>query len=267
MIDALRLLTDADIRSVAAALRGGRLFAPFTPMAIRRYCLAPAAGQVAELAQRLADEGMRPDHLALLLETVAVLRAEQARSAETVELVWTGPELPGTANRDTAVVVRDLFASAQAYVLVAGYAVYQGREVFRALAARMERQADLRVRMFLDVQRPHLDNSAASEILLRFAHRFREKEWPGKRLPEVFYDPRSLETESDQRSSLHAKCIVIDRRAAFVSSANFTEAGQARNIEVGTLVHSERFAGQLAQHFESLAAAGLLLPLPGFTAG
>lgn len=267
MIDALRSLTDADIRSLAAALRGGRLVAPFTPAAMARYCLPLLAGQVAGVAQRLADEGMRPEHLALLFETVAVLRTERSQSDEALELVWTGPELPGTANRDTAVVVRELFSSARGYVLVAGYAVYQGREVFRALAARLDQQADLRVRMFLDVHRPHLDNSAVSEILLRFAHRFQEKEWPGKRLPEVFYDPRSLETESDKRSSLHAKCIVIDRQVAFVSSANFTEAAQARNIEVGTLVHSERFAAQLAQHFESLAAAGVLLPLPGFTAG
>jgi phosphatidylserine/phosphatidylglycerophosphate/cardiolipin synthase-like enzyme len=119
--------------------------------------------------------------------------------------------------------------------------------------------------MFLDVHRPHLDSSAATEILLRFVHRFREKEWPGKRLPEVYYDPRSLEAELDKRSSLHAKCIVIDRKIAFVSSANFTEAAHARNIEVGTLVHSERFADQVVHHFESLVDAGILLPIPGFT--
>jgi phosphatidylserine/phosphatidylglycerophosphate/cardiolipin synthase-like enzyme len=47
-----------------------------------------------------------------------------------------------------------------------------------------------------------------------------------------------------------------------VTSANFTEAAQTRNIEVGALIRSERFAIRLADHFEALVAAGLLLPVP-----
>jgi phosphatidylserine/phosphatidylglycerophosphate/cardiolipin synthase-like enzyme len=74
----------------------------------------------------------------------------------------------------------------------------------------------------------------------------------------VFYDPRSLARDAAQRSSLHAKCVVIDRRVAFVSSANFTEAAQVRNIEVGALIESSHFAGRLVEHFEGLADAGLL---------
>jgi phosphatidylserine/phosphatidylglycerophosphate/cardiolipin synthase-like enzyme len=55
---------------------------------------------------------------------------------------------------------------------------------------------------------------------------------------------------------------VVDRRVAFVSSANFTEAAQVRNIEVGTLIRSPEFAVKLAQHFEALAEAGMLSPVP-----
>ncbi|MBX9679809.1 MAG: hypothetical protein K2X38_13685 [Gemmataceae bacterium] len=72
--------------------------------------------------------------------------------------------------------------------------------------------------------------------------RFREKDWPCERLPEIYHDPRSLAVEDFKRSSMHAKCIVVDRRIAFVTSTNFTEAAQARNIEVGTLVRGESFA-------------------------
>jgi phosphatidylserine/phosphatidylglycerophosphate/cardiolipin synthase-like enzyme len=61
---------------------------------------------------------------------------------------------------------------------------------------------------------------------------------------------------------LHAKCVVVDKQVAFVSSANFTEAAQVRNIEAGALVRSARFASRLAHHFEALAAAGVLQPLP-----
>jgi phosphatidylserine/phosphatidylglycerophosphate/cardiolipin synthase-like enzyme len=64
--------------------------------------------------------------------------------------------------------------------------------------------------------------------------------------------------EAAKRSCLHAKCVVVDRRVAFVTSANFTEAAQTRNIEVGALIRCERFAARLAVHFETLADAGLL---------
>jgi phosphatidylserine/phosphatidylglycerophosphate/cardiolipin synthase-like enzyme len=165
------------------------------------------------------------------------------------------------ANRDTAVVVRELFRGARSSVLVAGYAVYQGREVFRALAERMAEVSALRVRLFLDVHRQPGDDAPDDVLLTRFAHRFRQSEWPGEAMPEVFYDPRSLAADAVKRSSLHAKCVVVDQETAFVSSANFTEAAQVRNIEVGVLVQSPAFAARLSQQFETLAAVGLLQPL------
>jgi phosphatidylserine/phosphatidylglycerophosphate/cardiolipin synthase-like enzyme len=150
------------------------------------------------------------------------------------------------------------------HVLVAGYAVHQAREVFRGLAERMAEIPGLRVQMFLDVQRRHGDTTKDSEILREFAQRFKNKEWPGgDRVPEVYYDPRALQVNTTKKASLHAKCIVVDRRVAFVSSANFTEAAQVRNIEAGVLIQSSHFASKLARHFVSLAEAGLLKPLPG----
>ena len=83
-----------------------------------------------------------------------------------------------------------------------------------------------------------------------------------KRAPEVFYDPRSLAASETTRSALHAKCIVVDGQKALVTSANFTEAAQERNIELGLLLHSgpvaERIERQLQglierKHFKRLA--------------
>ena len=206
-----------------------------------------------------AAEGMRPDHLAVVAEAVLAARAGRPATDDAVELVWTGPETAGVANRDTAVVVRELFAQAAQSVVVAGFAVYQGREVFRSLAERLAACAGLHARLYLDVHRGHQDTSPDSELLRRFARRFVERDWPtGFPLPEVYFDPRSLATEATKRSSLHAKCVVVDRRVAFVTSANFTEAAQERNIEAGVVVRSPRFAARLADHFGALADAGLL---------
>jgi phosphatidylserine/phosphatidylglycerophosphate/cardiolipin synthase-like enzyme len=116
--------------------------------------------------------------------------------------------------------------------------------------------------MFLDVRRPDCDSSSEAEIVRRFAARFREKDWPGTRMPELYYDPRSTDLDPSRRASLHAKCIVVDETQSFVSSANFTEAAQLRNIEVGLLVRSPALSRQLIQHFETLAAESLLRPIP-----
>jgi phosphatidylserine/phosphatidylglycerophosphate/cardiolipin synthase-like enzyme len=53
----------------------------------------------------------------------------------------------------------------------------------------------------------------------------------------------------------------VDKLEAFVSSANFTEAAQTKNIEVGVLVHSRLLAQELAAHFEMLYSSKLVKPL------
>ena len=197
-----------------------------------------------------------------MLDLIAADRDSRPLPGDIIELVWTGPEAGGVANRDTGVVVRQLFGEAKRTVMISGYRVYQGQVVFRALANHMDRDPNLKVRMYLDVHREAGDSSTESAILVRFAVWFADQVWPGRRLPEVYYDPRSLQVELGQRSSLHAKCVVIDSERSLVSSANFTEAAQLRNIEVGVLIRSRDFAERLAHHFESLAARGLLRPIP-----
>jgi hypothetical protein len=260
-MDALDLLPDADLAALASALRSGRLQPPFTAVSLQRFCPPGHAAPIATRLQTLYEDGMQPRHLALIAETIARTRAGLPRESDVVDLVWTGPETLGVTNRDTGVVVRNLFGEAETDVLVAGFAVYQGRTVFKRLAERMEERPNLRVKLFLDVHRAPADTAPDTEVLQRFADRFRAQEWPGQRLPELYYDPRSLDLEATKRSSLHAKCIVVDRRLAFVTSANFTEAAQLRNIEVGALVQCERFAARLAEHFERLADEGLLTRL------
>jgi uncharacterized delta-60 repeat protein len=131
--------------------------------------------------------------------------------------------------------------------------------VFQALADMMLEHPDLEVKMFLDIQRRPGDTTAESELVRRFATNFRNQEWPEARpVPTVFYDPRSLELSPPSRSCLHAKCVAVDRRLLFVSSANFTEAAQERNLEVGVLIHSPSVAEQLVNHFDTLLSAGVL---------
>lgn len=259
MNEHLLKLHESDLRQLAAALRSGRLAPPFSGMAVQRVVSPLAATEVASDLQQLAGTGFSAVQIALVLEMLLGDRVLRPRAEELIELVTTGPEAAGVTNRDTRIVVRELFANATDSVLVAGYAVYQGQQVFRALADRMQEHPALKVLLLLDVQRHPGDTSATSEIVRRFADRFVHAQWPANRpLPAVYYDPRSLEVETAQRSCLHAKCVVVDRRTVFISSANFTEAAQDRNIEVGLLVRSPSLATQLSLHFDALLAEGHL---------
>jgi len=61
---------------------------------------------------------------------------------------------------------------------------------------------------------------------------------------------------------LHAKAVVADDEAVFVTSANLTEAALDRNIELGVLIRDRAFALTIGSYFRKLIDRDLLKPLP-----
>ena len=213
------------------------------------------------LATKLSDLsalGFSAEQVAVLIDSVLQDR-ELFRHADPtgIDLVTSGPEAPGITNRDTSVVVREMFAHAKQSVTVIGYAVYQGQKVFEALAHRMDSKPELQVELFLNISRGDGDTTKSEILVSRYVERFKSHQWPkGSRLPTVYYDPRSVSDDIPIRSSLHAKCVVVDESDVFVSSANFTEAGQERNIEVGLRLDNAWLARKLVEHFKKMAETG-----------
>jgi phosphatidylserine/phosphatidylglycerophosphate/cardiolipin synthase-like enzyme len=256
MQEALLSLSPHELRTLAAGLRTGRLSEPYSTSGLTRFLQNDAALAVSGSLQIMAHAGMQRTGIAHSLELLASALSERPSISDLVDLVTTGPSAGTVANRDTSVVVSDLFRNAKSSVLLAGYAVYGGRTVFHALGERMLSYPTLKVRMFLDIQRKPGDTSTSEEIVNRFARNFRNVEWPEQTpLPEIYYDPRSLSVERVGRAVLHAKCVVVDAQQSFVSSANFTEAAQQRNVEVGVLLRSGAIANRLTQFFDSLLQA------------
>jgi phosphatidylserine/phosphatidylglycerophosphate/cardiolipin synthase-like enzyme len=257
VMNGLLLLSESDLVALKEALRTGRLLAPFLPMLIERIVPRAISGDVSAALQEMSACGANREGLVAALELLAAARAQQPSIDEVIELVTTGPEAATVTSRDTQVVVQELFRNAERSVLVAGYELYQAEPVFRTLADRMACQPRPVVRMFLNVKRPLGETSTDSALIASFAYRFRTEHWPTDRpLPEIYFDPRSLTMDTKRKAVLHAKCVVIDGRTAFVSSANFTEAAQERNIEVGFLVRSEIIAERLINFFATLISAG-----------
>lgn len=201
--------------------------------------------------------------MALLLDVAADAVEARGDEAASAELVWTGPEASTSHSRDTSVVVEELFANAQRQVLVSSFVVRQGAVIFKPLAARMDQVPNLRVRLFLDVAREWKDTRNESELLREFAADF-AAQWPWSKRPELYYDPRTVSGDKAERATWHAKCVLVDDDVAFVTSANFTEWAQQRNVEAGVLLRNRHFADQLRQQFEGLIQSKQVRRLPGF---
>jgi len=249
------------LRAIATALRNGQLGPAITRMALARVAQCPES-ITTELC-RLSAEGLAPSHMALLLEIAADAAEHRLSGGVPVSLVWTGPESAVSQSRDTAVVVEELFAHAERFVLVSSYVVQKGTTVFKSLAERMVARPGLHVQLFLHIGRQWRDTRDGSELLREFAAELLVQ-WPGTRRPEVFYDPRTLSADESIRAAWHAKCVIADDDRAFITSANFTEWAQQRNVEAGVLIRDRHFSGQLRQQFDGLVQSKQVRRLPGF---
>ena len=183
---------------------------------------------------------------------LAVLRAVIAerthRPVPRLELVWTGPEAIVSPARDTAVVVRELFDRAQKSVLVAGFSFDHGAQLLEPLHRAMrDRAVDASIYLHVST----LDDG----------QRFLDRNWPfGPPRPRLYHDPRTLAVP--QLANLHAKCVVVDGEFSFIGSANFTDRGHTRNIEVGVVIEDRSFAAHLLGQWQRATDADLFLPFP-----
>ena len=241
----LTCVADADLE------RLGQLLAIGGPSVIDASILRHAGLATHELQ---CLQGMESEAARRLV--AAVLAERRARSRRELELVWTGPEAGLRPSRDTQVVVRELFGRAQRTVLVGGYSFDHGARILeplhRALAER-----GVTASLFLHIERasPGVspERHVASEV-----NRFWSRNWPfGEPRPDLYYDPRTV--PADSLASLHAKCVVVDRRWSFVGSANLTDRGLTRNLEAGVLIEDRLFSQRLAEQWMSLVDRGLVV--------
>lgn len=244
----LHWLTSPELERLLVALEQGKLGAPLVSAE-----LLAAGFRASEILSVLA--GL--DTLACARVVRALLADRAARPAPHLDLVWTGPETRVATSRDTAVLVRELFAGARESVLIAGFAFDHGRDLFEALAEAMHAHG-VTTEIYLDIREQAPPGVPIAEHVEHYVDRFLAENWPfGPPLPDLFYDPRTAQPGA--RASLHAKCIVVDLARTLITSANFTDRGQTRNIELGVLIEDPDFASRVAAQWRSLAESGVLV--------
>jgi len=152
------------------------------------------------------------------VDAIADARESAIDPAQILDLVLSGPEVPGITTGDTLTTIRSLIAEASREVFMIGYAVHNAKPIFELLASRIAKD-NLRVIVCIEIARRIGDTSLDSEIVQRFALEFRQKHWPWPYPPDVYCDPCSLSPDPVRRSRLHATCVIADRPKAIVTAA------------------------------------------------
>ena len=248
-------LSSPVLLAIATSLEDGPLAESLT-LAGMREIVGEAETDACALLQTLAADGFSHLQLATLLRAVAAATAAAPKPAQLFDVVLSGPAVPGVPTADTAAVMHTLLTHAEREVLLVGYAVFNGRKLFEPLAARMAEYPDISVTLCLDIPRAYSDTRLANVIVATYAQEFRKRHWPWPIAPRLYHYPRSLES-GPERASLHAKCVIIDRKVALVTSANFTDAAQWKNIEAGVEVRHQPTVVRLANYFGSLIQTGI----------
>jgi cardiolipin synthase A/B len=238
-----RELAPDTITGLAADIADGR-----TPM--------PPNARVRVLSERLEEVWRDVPDLGSSELALALLAAQRAAGdvakAQTMSLVWTGPDTDVPARRNDEALY-EVVASAERELLVVSFVVYRVPRVRQGIVDAVARGVDVR----LVVER-HAPDGEVKE----------EQFDPIRGMGELPESVRVLEWALDRRPSLgkrlgyiHAKCAVADRALAFVSSANLTVYGLEANMELGVLIKGGSAPARIAQHFLELETRGDLVPV------
>lgn len=123
-------------------------------------------------------------------------------------------------------VVQSMIEEAKRNILITGYSL---STYFSELTDTIidKSQKGVFVKFFIN----NIEKQAEADKLLRYKGRFLR-----------IYD---YSNEEDKMAALHAKVISVDMKQTLITSANLSYHGQQGNIELGTLIESERTAKQL----------------------
>lgn len=250
----LTRVTKHDLEALVRAIERDLLACPLTRVRLAAAGFEAAADDIVEVIGGVDQAGA--------LAALRVAIAERThRAPPRLDLVWTGPEARISTSRDTAIVVRELFERARQSVLVGGFRFDHGEELFRPLHGVM-RDHGVHATFFVDIETRAQVREEADAHANEFIVRFFTNEWPfGDPKPDVYFDPRTV-APGPPWASLHAKCIVIDEALTFITSANFTDRGQTRNIELGALIEDATFARQVVSQWNGLVGSKLVRKFP-----
>jgi phosphatidylserine/phosphatidylglycerophosphate/cardiolipin synthase-like enzyme len=184
---------------------------------------------------------LSPQEASLCLLTA--VQAEQVhQKSQSVELVWTGPEVEGVPFRRTEQAILQVLDSATKRITLVSYAVYRIPRICEALVRAAHRGVQINV----VVETPNkIEGQAEYDTIQALGGQVAA-------VSTVFYWPEKhrAQDHSGKHGILHVKCAVADGRWLFLSSANLTEYAFTVNMELGLLVTGGPLPGQVEEQFD-----------------
>jgi phosphatidylserine/phosphatidylglycerophosphate/cardiolipin synthase-like enzyme len=192
---------------------------------------------------------LSPHQVSLCLLTAA--QAEEIhQKGQSVELVWTGPEVDGVPFRRTEQAILQVLDSATRRITLVSYAVYRIPRICDALV----RAAHRGVRINVVVETPNkMEGQTEYDTIQALGDQVAS-------VSTVYYWPEEQRAQENggKHGILHVKCAVADGRWLFLSSANLTEYAFTINMELGLLVKGGPLPGQVEEQFDRLIGARVL---------
>lgn len=194
-----------------------------------------------------------PEAVALALLTAG--EAERVRrEGESVEIVWTGPDVPVVPVRHTEQAILEVIDAARDRLVLVSYAVYRIPRVCEALLRAAGRGVALRI--VVEASDQQGGSSVRGKLYALGADVARRAAiyyWPADQRPR----------DADQNQGvLHVKAAVADGTRLLLTSANLTENAFALNMELGLLVRGGPLPGRVETQFARLIDTGQLREVP-----
>ena len=189
-----------------------------------------------------ASPEVSPQAVAGALRTGARM-SEMLDGGQTVDLVWTGPDSTFVPMRSTEQVMLELIGRAKGTLFLVTFVNYGAAAIIDALNAAVLR--GVRVSMLLEGTKNTTTKMAASVpgAVIYF--------WADDAKPPV---------SGKTPPTVHAKCVVADRREALVTSANLTDHALDLNMELGVHIWGGREPEQLHDHLNALVQTRKIAP-------
>lgn len=223
------LLAPAEAGAIAAALRQQRL-----PHLAAQRAFAVNRAEVRTLLGALVKEAGTAELAAAVLDGMAAVPRRPGP-----EPVWTAPTVPGLGGR-TTLAVAELINRATATVYAATYSAGAGSDYVQALAHAIDR--GVAVTVIVDRGMQEKNGGVVPKALAG------ARVWA--------YAPAAV---GEYVPLQHAKLVVVDRTAALVTSANFSNSAAKLNLECGLLSHDAAVAEDLVRQLDVLRDNGVLV--------
>lgn len=250
LAELVAVLPPSAVDALAEGLEAGRVSLSTSSFGFARL-RGVSDDHAARIAAALQQIEIDESAVSTALRVANRLRFVERLARPEIEIAWTGPAASGPLVRSTSVVLEEMLESVReaGEVLLVGYAltVESGTTMERVVELLVEsarRRAALSIVLHSDEdETTNLDN------LFKLWDVFVKK-------PKVY----TWRPPADHPfTKLHAKCLVVDRLDALVTSANFTFHGLESNLELGLRVRGPQ-AAAIAERFDHLIASEVLRP-------